>query len=48
VVAGTWELVRSDGSARIDLKPFGRMGRADRRALESEAERILAIVSPPA
>jgi Winged helix DNA-binding domain len=48
MVAGTWELSRTDGTARIELRPFGRLGRADRRALEAEAERMLAIVSPSA
>jgi hypothetical protein len=48
VVAGTWELVRTDASTTIELRPFGRLGRADRLALESEAERVLAIVSPSA
>ena len=47
-VAGTWDLVRSDAATRIELRPFGRLGLADRLALESEAERMLAIVSPPA
>ena len=46
LVAGTWELRRSDGSARIDLRPFGRLARDDRAALEAEAQRILAIVAP--
>ena len=45
-VAGTWELVRGDGPARIQLKPLSRLGAADRKALEAEAERVLAIVSP--
>jgi hypothetical protein len=46
MVAGTWELVRTDASTRIDLRPFARLSRADRLALESEAQRVLAIVSP--
>lgn len=45
-VAGTWELNRTDGFSRIDLRPFGRLRRADRLALEDEAERMLAIASP--
>ena len=48
MVAGTWELTRTDGAARINLRPFGRLTAADRRALEAEAERMLAIVSPSA
>ena len=47
-VAGTWELARTDGARRIELRPFGRLSRADREALEAEAERILTIASPPA
>ena len=45
-VAGTWELARTDGGTRIEVRPFGRLGPADRKALEAEAERMLAIVSP--
>ena len=46
MVAGTWELVRTNGAARIELRPFDRLGRADRQALEAEAERMLTIASP--
>ena len=45
-VAGTWELARTDGGTRIEVRPFGRLARADRRALEAEAERMLTIASP--
>jgi hypothetical protein len=45
-VAGTWELARTDGGTRIELRPFGRLARADRQALEAEAERMLTIASP--
>lgn len=48
MVAGTWELARTDGATRIELRPFGRLAGADRRALEGEADRMLAIVSPSA
>jgi hypothetical protein len=39
VVAGTW---RWDGE-RIVLKPFGRLGRATRRELDAEAERLAEL-----
>ena len=48
MVAGSWELSRGDGVARIRLRPFGRLGRTDRLALDAEAERMLAVVSPSA
>jgi hypothetical protein len=48
MVAGTWEVSRTNGVPRIELRPFGRLGRADRLALEEEAKRVLAIVSPSA
>ena len=47
-VAGTWELARNDATAHIRLRPFGRLAPRDREALEAEAERMLAIVSPGA
>jgi hypothetical protein len=48
VVAGTWDLVRTGAATRVELRPFGRLRQADRLALESEADRMLAIVSPSA
>jgi hypothetical protein len=45
-VAGTWELTRADGEARIRLRPFGRLDPAERDALVGEAERMLGLVAP--
>jgi hypothetical protein len=43
-VAGTW-LPRSwPGGPRVELRPFGRLSREDRRALETEAERLLPLL----
>jgi DNA glycosylase AlkZ-like len=44
VVAGTW---REDGG-RITLDAFGRLDRADERALREEADRLLAALYPSA
>ena len=41
-VAGTWRF--ADG--RIELSPFGRLDAGDRRALETEAERLAALHAP--
>ncbi|MGZ8512701.1 MAG: winged helix DNA-binding domain-containing protein [Candidatus Limnocylindria bacterium] len=48
MVAGTWELSRSDGRAAITLGPFARMPRAEAEQLVAEAERVLAILAPDA
>jgi hypothetical protein len=41
-VAGTWLPRRgTDGTPRVELRPFGRLRRADRDALEAEADRLL-------
>jgi hypothetical protein len=45
-VAGTWELERRDGTAGIELRPFGTLARATREALVAEAERVLALLAP--
>ena len=45
-VAGTWELARTDDTASITLRPFGRLARGDRAALLAEAERVLGLVAP--
>lgn len=45
-VAGTWELARSDGTASITLRPFAALRSADGRALEEEADRVLALLVP--
>jgi hypothetical protein len=46
VVAGTWELSRRDGDARITLSPLADLTVGVRDALAAEAERVLAIVAP--
>jgi hypothetical protein len=44
-VAGTWlPRLGRDGSAEIELRPFGRLSRADRAALEAEADRLLPVL----
>lgn len=48
VVAGTWELSRSDGRAAITLRPFGEVPRRDAAALVAEAERVLGLLAPDA
>ena len=47
-VAGTWDLARDDGAASIELRPFGRLARANRDALVAEAERLLGLVASDA
>jgi hypothetical protein len=53
-VAGTWDLGRDrdrdrDGDAlRIELRPFARLARTDRTALEEEAARVLELIAPSA
>lgn len=48
MVAGTWDLTRAGGAARVTLRPFSRLTQADRDALEAEAARLLAIIEPRA
>jgi hypothetical protein len=48
MVAGTWELRRNDGEARIELRPFAPVRRAERDRLAAETERLLALVEPRA
>jgi len=48
MVSGTWELTRTDGRARIDLRPFGSLPRGARGPLESEATRVLERIAPDA
>ena len=44
-VAGTWLPRRAaSGEPEIELRPFGRLARADRAALEEEADRLLPIL----
>lgn len=47
-VAGTWELTRTDDTAEVRLRPFGRLSRSDRAALQAEADRVLSLVTPKA
>jgi len=48
VVAGTWDLSRSDGRASITLRPFGAMRRGEGEPLVAEAERVLGLIAPDA
>jgi len=48
MVAGTWELARSDGRAAIELQPFGRLARSVSVELETEAQRLLRMIAPGA
>jgi hypothetical protein len=46
-VAGTWLPRRSaDGTIHAEIRPFGRLSRADRDALEAEAARLLPSLAP--
>jgi hypothetical protein len=47
-VAGTWDLRRTDGAARIELRPFARLPRQTRDAVAAEADRVLSLVEPSA
>jgi hypothetical protein len=49
VVAGTWLPRRDhDGQPYAELRPFHRLGRDERRALEAEADRLLPALAPGA
>lgn len=47
-VAGTWLPRTGPDGPRAELRPFGRLARADRQALEDEAERLLPLLRPGA
>jgi hypothetical protein len=47
-VAGTWLPRTGSRGPHIELRPFGRLARADRRALEAEADRLLPLLRPGA
>jgi winged helix DNA-binding protein len=47
-VAGTWLPRQGPGGRRAELRPFGRLARADRDALEAEAGRLLPLLGPGA
>ena len=46
MVAGTWELSRSDGRMSIAVQPFGRLAAPVRAAVEAEAHRLLGLMEP--
>jgi hypothetical protein len=48
IVAGTWRVERKARSARLQLRPFGRLNKATQRALEDEGEPLLKFVEPEA
>lgn len=45
-VAATWTLSASNGEASLVVKPFGKLTRADRGAIETEAAAMLAFAHP--
>jgi hypothetical protein len=45
-VAGLWWTEKAGTGYRIVLEPFRHLGAADRRALETEAERLIAFLEP--
>ncbi|HEU4979229.1 MAG TPA: winged helix DNA-binding domain-containing protein [Solirubrobacteraceae bacterium] len=47
-VAGTWSIERKGRTATLRLAPFGRLRKADERALTAEAEALLAFAEPDA
>lgn len=47
-VGGTWKFERRRGEAAVLVEPFGRIGIADREALEAEGSRLLAATDPQA
>lgn len=46
VVAGTWALVAKPKEAVVEMRAFGRIGRADRAALVEEGERLARFLAP--
>ena len=47
-VAGTWLPRAGRDGPRAELRPFGRLAKADREALEAEADRLLPLLGPGA
>ena len=45
LVAGTWLPRTGEAGPRIELRPFGRLAKGDRDALEAEAARLLPILA---
>lgn len=48
VVAGTWDIERSNGRAALVMEPFGKLSKKAFAALEEEAERLVRFVEPDA
>lgn len=46
--AGTWRVERKRGTATLTVRPFGRLPRGAPKALEAEAEALLAFAEPDA
>jgi hypothetical protein len=47
-VGATWELEREDGSARLVVRPFARLRRAERDAMIDEGRSLLSFLAPDA
>lgn len=47
-VAGTWKLERKARGATLTLEPFAALSKPARKALEAEADRLLAFAEPEA
>ena len=48
MVAGRWRIAMGSKEAVLELKPFGRLRRADRAALLAEGERLIRFIAPDA
>jgi hypothetical protein len=48
MVAGTWSLVARPKEAVVEIRPFGRIARADKAALIDEGERLARFLAPDA
>lgn len=48
MVAGTWDLTRTKGAARLTIEPFRRLAKAGAAEVVVEAERVLAFLDPDA
>lgn len=48
MVAGTWDVAIRHGQAVLTAKPFGRLSRADQRAIADEGERLVRFMEPTA
>jgi hypothetical protein len=45
-LAGTWKLIRANKRATLRVVPLEKLKKADARAVEDEAARLLAFVAP--